>query len=38
MVAIYDKGHFNLSYSFTAFWDYKNMLEIVPEINSPGRE
>lgn len=38
MVAIYDKGHFNLSYSFTASWDYKNMLEIVPEINSTGRE
>lgn len=38
MVAVYDKWHFNLSYSFTALWDYKDILEIVPEINSLGME
>lgn len=33
MVASYDKCHFNLSYtySFTAFCDYKDTLEIVSE-------
>lgn len=37
MVAIYDKCHFILSHSFTAFRDYKDVLEIVPEINSIGK-
>lgn len=37
MVAIYDKVPFNLlcTYSFTAFWDYKDILGIVPEFKKP---
>lgn len=33
MLPIYSKGHFNLSYtySFTAFWDYRDALEIISE-------